>query len=259
MSMTQNCDVDFFSLLCAQREILKRLNREKSSMAIERHGLKSTGQTGESATNFTSTLIKLGSLTEISDPLYLMNEPIIERRFSQDDLLHTAKSRRISGGFDILSAYGTPSSNDFADDKKKKKRPKITPKKRFQVGASTLGRKSAERHNGLCGIIANALVFDVDSTTARTPSNSDLRYTKNSVFTNAPKEGCKRVQQLDPNIDLATLRGEFENFVIAMEKSIKSQQDIHDWDRMMGLKRSHSKTMRLSMRSRNKLRKVTNV
>jgi hypothetical protein len=40
----------------------------------------------------------------------------------------------------------------------------------------------------------------------------------------------------------------------AMEKSQKSQQDIHDWDRKMGLKRSHSKTMRLSTRSRKKLR-----
>lgn len=39
-----------------------------------------------------------------------------------------------------------------------------------------------------------------------------------------------------------------------MEKSQKSQQDIHDWDKRMGLKRSHSKTMRLSMRSRKKLR-----
>lgn len=39
-----------------------------------------------------------------------------------------------------------------------------------------------------------------------------------------------------------------------MEKSQKSQQDIHDWDKKMGLKRSHSKTMRLSMRSRKKLR-----
>ena len=43
------------------------------------------------------------------------------------------------------------------------------------------------------------------------------------------------------------------NFVVAMDKSVSSQQDIHDWDRKMGLKRSHSKTMRLSMRSRKKL------
>lgn len=45
-----------------------------------------------------------------------------------------------------------------------------------------------------------------------------------------------------------------EAFSTAMEKSQKSQQDIHDWDRQMGLKRSHSKTMRQTTRSRKKLR-----
>lgn len=43
-------------------------------------------------------------------------------------------------------------------------------------------------------------------------------------------------------------------FTEAMAESQKSQQAIHDWDRKMGLKRSHSKTMRLSMRSRKKLK-----
>ena len=41
-----------------------------------------------------------------------------------------------------------------------------------------------------------------------------------------------------------------------MEKSQGSQQAIHDWDRKMGLKRSHSKTMRLSSRSRKKIRNI---
>jgi len=44
------------------------------------------------------------------------------------------------------------------------------------------------------------------------------------------------------------------SFESCMGKSFESQQRIHDWDRKMGLKRSHSKTMRLSMRSRKKLR-----
>mmetsp|Transcript_40449 Transcript_40449/g.74904 ORF Transcript_40449/g.74904 Transcript_40449/m.74904 type:complete len:782 (-) Transcript_40449:164-2509(-) len=39
-----------------------------------------------------------------------------------------------------------------------------------------------------------------------------------------------------------------------MEQSQDSQQAIHDWDRAMGLRRSHSKTMRHSSRSRKKLR-----
>ncbi|KAL3926475.1 MAG: hypothetical protein SGARI_005594, partial [Bacillariaceae sp.] len=62
--------------------------------------------------------------------------------------------------------------------------------------------------------------------------------------------------RLDPTVDLATLKGMVTQFASAMDKTSQSQQDIHDWDRKMGLKRSHSKTMRLSMRSRKKLRAI---
>lgn len=54
--------------------------------------------------------------------------------------------------------------------------------------------------------------------------------------------------------DLEKARKTLMSLSAAMEKSLKSQQDIHDWDRKMGLKRSHSKTMRLTTRSRKKLR-----
>lgn len=50
------------------------------------------------------------------------------------------------------------------------------------------------------------------------------------------------------------IKGAIEAFTSSMTKSIESQQAIHDWDRKMGLKRSHSKTMRLSMRSRKRLK-----
>jgi hypothetical protein len=66
------------------------------------------------------------------------------------------------------------------------------------------------------------------------------------------------VMRLDPSIDLPTLTHMIKMFADAMNSSTKSQQDIHDWDRKMGLKRSHSKTMRMSMRSRKKLRAVMN-
>jgi len=42
----------------------------------------------------------------------------------------------------------------------------------------------------------------------------------------------------------------------ALEKTSKSQQEIQKWDRKMGLKRSHSKTMTMSMQSRKKLKKA---
>jgi hypothetical protein len=52
----------------------------------------------------------------------------------------------------------------------------------------------------------------------------------------------------------AEVKTTMQGFASAMEVSQKSQQAIHDWDKKMGLKRSHSKTMRLSARSRKKLR-----
>jgi len=58
-----------------------------------------------------------------------------------------------------------------------------------------------------------------------------------------------------------TVLGEAKNMLIAfdaaMGRSQDSQQQIHDWDKKMGLKRSHSKTMRLSSRSRKLLRQFT--
>jgi hypothetical protein len=259
MSLTQNNDNDFLSLLYAQREILKRLNRDKNSIASDSDRIESAGQMGESATNSTPTSVKHGRHGEVSDPLYLMNEPIIERRLSQDELVQRAKTRRVSGGFDIRSTRTAPFSGAFIEDKRQSKRTKSKPN--FFQNAS-ISDRSSKRQKTLYGMLANALVFDVESTAARAPSNIDrsrkMELAKRG-FVKAPTEGCERVEQLNSNIDLATLRGEIENFVTAMEKSIKSQQDIHNWDRMMGLKRSHSKTMRLSMRSRNKLRKVINV
>ena len=59
-----------------------------------------------------------------------------------------------------------------------------------------------------------------------------------------------------PKVDPEKMKTTIVSFREAMEKSQKSQQSIHDWDRKMGLKRSHSKTMRLTTRSRKKLRSV---
>ncbi|KAG7356604.1 hypothetical protein IV203_001290 [Nitzschia inconspicua] len=78
-------------------------------------------------------------------------------------------------------------------------------------------------------------------------------------ISSAPKTEEKPLRMtLDPSVDLPTLSTMIKMFTGAMESSAKSQQDIHDWDRKMGLKRSHSKTMRLSMRSRKKLRAIMN-
>ena len=42
----------------------------------------------------------------------------------------------------------------------------------------------------------------------------------------------------------ATIMEDIPQFASSMEASQASQQSIHDWDRKMGLRRAHSKTMR---------------
>ena len=62
------------------------------------------------------------------------------------------------------------------------------------------------------------------------------------------------VEEPVPGPPSEDVRAIMQAFTASMMKSQKSQQAIHDWDKKMGLKRSHSKTMRLSMRSRKKLK-----
>merc|ERR1712154_257393 len=64
----------------------------------------------------------------------------------------------------------------------------------------------------------------------------------------------EQVERKKPRVDLSEVRKTMETFARSMAISQESQQSIHDWDKRMGLKRSHSKTMRLSSRSRKKLR-----
>ena len=289
MPSTQNDDADFLSLLCSQREILKRLNREKNTITSRPDELKSTRQlsqlsgsrqsdsyghylsleTRDLNASQTAASTNHRSFVEVADPLSLMNQPIIERHPSRDELLQRARNqRKISVGFGndklSLSTFTALSSTDIIDKMRNEECIKGRHQKYVGVDASTSCR-SAERRNILNGLPANVLFFDEDSAIANAPrrfhftSNlSNKKQIGDDTMRKESKERYKKIKQLDPNIDLSTLEGEFENFALAMDKSIKSQQDIHDWDRMMGLKRSHSKTMRLSMRSRKKLRNVIN-
>jgi hypothetical protein len=64
------------------------------------------------------------------------------------------------------------------------------------------------------------------------------------------------IEPLDYKYDCqpTLLINELTAFDEAMARSQQSQLAIHNWDKLMGLKRSHSKTMRLSSRSRKKVR-----
>ncbi len=247
MSLKQTYDDDFLSLLSAQREILKRLKREKS-VAPKVDALVSAPKMRETRTISTTTSARHGLFaTTDSDPFCLMNEPIIERHpAARDESTY------------LLQTCPSASATDYMNSNGTNRIKKITPMNLFQMDKIPPGR-SAARRNSLSGMIADALAFgDIDSTATRMPKEADA-YNPKTTFGKmvASKEGFMSKKVFDSNnIDSAALRREFVNFIVAMEKSMKSQQDIHDWDRKMGLKRSHSKTMRLSMRSRNRLRKV---
>lgn len=69
-------------------------------------------------------------------------------------------------------------------------------------------------------------------------------------------KGDENTQPRSPTTDhprRERMSGSLKLLIDAMNRTEESQQDIHDWDRSMGLRRSHSSTMRATGRSRRKL------
>jgi hypothetical protein len=101
---------------------------------------------------------------------------------------------------------------------------------------------------------AVSVAYDqVEEVQVSIPAN--MAPTKNVAETPAPSETAPQIS-IANELQQPQMNHVFAKFSVAMERSQKSQQDIHDWDRKMGLKRSHSKTMRQSTRSRKKLRAI---
>eukprot|EP00536_Pseudo-nitzschia_multiseries_P001758 jgi/Psemu1/4000/gm1.4000_g len=196
-----------------------------------------------------------------------MNEPIFEHRprhFHNDELLHGTNRQRISVGFENACYFpsidaGIPSKQPI-DDETRNGRIKAAYREDDPFGTdSSIYQANVERLNTRSTSHTDALVFDGNSAAATKPTFSTMFNAEGLVqgpFAKASKKGCNQVEQSTPGFDLSKCRNGYKNFALAMEKSTQSQQSIHKWDRMMGLKRSHSKTMRLSMRSRSKLKKI---
>lgn len=227
VSMKNNDDA-FFTLLSAQRELLNRLNTENVSKR-------------EQAAKSQLPPKKRGSILG-SDSLSLMNRPMMERRASLNTL------RRLSIGMGNDN-YIMQSMFDDAQE--------LNSRELFDN--FNLSERKMMRRRSTLGLLSS-LPFDDFLPSRRLSIISSLSEA-------ASDEG--KVEQpllsLDvaeppttvvPYLPMGNLRTSLEGFAFAMEKSAKSQQDIHNWDQKMGLKRSHSKTMRLSMRSRKKLRSI---
>mmetsp|Transcript_23553 Transcript_23553/g.50102 ORF Transcript_23553/g.50102 Transcript_23553/m.50102 type:complete len:242 (-) Transcript_23553:57-782(-) len=232
ISSGQDNDAKFLSLLSTQREILKKLSREKSINTKDGRGKIKSKRQRESVMNFTVSPTNHGLLGESAGHISLMNQPIIERRLNHNELPrdNIRGSKRVRTTTEMYSGMNEP----------------------------LFGRKP-EQYKSLGGLLTNEIAFDVDLTTTNALGIDDLSSTNmrgNGSLMNTQRDAYKRVHRMDTDVDQSLLKCEFEKFASAMEKSSKSQQIIHDWDRRMGLKKSHSKTMRLSMRSRDELRKV---
>lgn len=81
--------------------------------------------------------------------------------------------------------------------------------------------------------------------------NNDDEKKKKKISSTATK---KKRSSLTPGQTLVKSRA--NKLVGAMKQTQQSQVEIHQWDRKMGLRRSHSKTMRNTTRSRKKLQKM---
>jgi hypothetical protein len=252
---SMNNDEAFLSLLSSQRELLNRLNMDNAirrehqtdgQFSAQYSAQYSAPYSAQFPAQFSAR--KIGSMLEV-DPFSLMNTPIIERRGSLDMLF--SKRLSLNMGNDNLMMSTMP--NEFDESSKFK-----------DVGFGDAMLKKMKRRRSSLGLLSAAIMVDdsqlsrrlsmMSSFSRRTADGEDNFEDDLSFFEN-PEPVGKRAK-LDPSIDLTQLKSTMEDFSSAMENSTKSQQDIHDWDRKMGLKRSHSKTMRLSMRSRKKLRLI---
>ena len=81
-------------------------------------------------------------------------------------------------------------------------------------------------------------------------TGQDVEISPRSLKKKAVSVAFDTIPLLSPTIPLSDALGS------SMKASQDSQQSIHDWDRKMGLRRSHSKTMRASSRSRKKLQEM---
>jgi hypothetical protein len=252
-------DEAFLTLLSSQRELLNQLNMES---ALRR---EQTAQTRRPAKPKRGSILgfdpyslmnrplieKRGSILG-SDPTLLLNQPIQERRGSLDMIL----SKRLSLGMGN-DGYMPPSMFTETDISFQGSASNKEGKAEVDFG-DAMFRKMKRRRSSM-----GLSWFLDDPKQLRRLSTASMMSLPKPTYTDEAKYGPQDAQeaeplskrfQLDPNFDLATLKDAMQTCTDAMAKSAQSQQDIHDWDRKMGLKKSHSKTMRLSSRSRKKLR-----
>jgi len=95
---------------------------------------------------------------------------------------------------------------------------------------------------------------------AQNPTLNGTISSQSSYFPQEKKLTMERIGQPAPNqaveFPFNLDQGTIVRFLGTMKSTRRSQMKIHQWDKKMGLRRSHSKTMRNSMKTRKKLQKM---
>lgn len=281
--MNADSDQAFLSLLSSQRELLNRLNMEATAAASKcSHDPVSTRDLNSSnhrpACTNQSIAERRSSLDMIMSKRFSIGFGCDPLAFSLTD----AKSELVPSswkdeGMDLY--YGDKRSKedafDFEDTKRRKKR-RMSSLSFLSPMFFEDNLKQDRRDSITFGPDENDPLGSEDKTEEE-PVEVKSKETKDDEVED--KEDSEAEDQQDKEeddddistgsisvepidfapqtrIDPVKFRETMEAFHKSMEMSQNTQQAIHDWDRKMGLKRSHSKTMRLSTRSRKKLRSI---
>jgi hypothetical protein len=267
-------DEAFLSLLSSQRELLNQLNMgnmlRRAEQAPAEEQIRTEGGGG-------------GSLLA-PESRGLTNMSIAERRSSMDMLFTMSKRFSMGMGYDqsqgTYPSYtgdlyqGEADGQNFDDRDAAATKYKIREEKVDAHQDEPHSHKQKRRLSSL-GFISSSFFEDHLREVRRNstdflsqpcvddmpndPQDDDSVHIENNEDDEEEREqdavslepfGMTEHSKCSPTEFKTTMQG----FASAMEVSQKSQQAIHDWDKKMGLKRSHSKTMRLSARSRKKLR-----
>ena len=176
----------------------------------------------------------------------------------------TSKQRSDFSSLVVSKLLGNDSKNDGIDRSKKLSRknslyladqvPKLGKDPTKEDESSLKSKKRMRKRNSFLSCFDSDLPAVAPTKKRKLCSNS-----KSSALSTNPLSvnvsAVKGVHEETPSQDAQSSFGKFLSLCQAMKSSEESQIRIHDWDRKMGLRRSHSKTMRNSMRSRKELLK----
>ena len=241
-------DETFLNLLNSQRELLHRLNMEQQQQKHLCHR-----QQGQNEKHLVHDADKrrplkkraslLGAFGGSFEPIDLKQHSVCRR--TSLDLLFSKRFNLLENNDDSTHLTNV----DFtAED----------PNERALKGCTKRRRSSLGLLTSLVEDESSQMPISCNTTSAPRPVPLVPAVSIDQLQVEPPRAKKTKLSSelLLPAAQFGQVSVVMEGFRQAMEKSAKSQQEIQDWDKKMGLKRSHSKTMRLSSRSRKKLRSI---